>query len=318
VERRGCRAFARSWRTARALAVLLAAAAALADIAAPAANGRGPSTKEVLERVGGYVVRYETVLSGIVSEEHYVQQADASDRPHITHRELKSDLLLVNAQGHDGAGFVQFRDVFEVDGDQVRDRSQRLERLFVNPTTASRTLAAEIMHESARYNIGSVERNVNVPVLALSFMHPRYQPRFKFTMDAESAGVPSGMPKAGTFSLSVEVRVLTFRETGDDPPLVDSRDPKGRARTRGRIWVEPETGRILMTEIEIDTPTVESVTQVSYQSEPLLGFLVPVEMRETYLMPKRNYRMTGTATYGNFRQFTVKTEESVASPKDLP
>jgi len=155
-------------------------------------------------------------------------------------------------------------------------------------------------------------------VLTLSFMHPRYQRRFKFTMDTESAGVPRGMPKASNFTMSVDVRVLNFKETGT-PPLIDSRDPKGPAQCHGRVWVEPDTGRILMTEIDIDTPTVRSTIQVSYQSEPVVGFLVPVEMRERYLMPRRNYQVTGTATYDNFRQFTVKTDESIAPPKeDVP
>jgi hypothetical protein len=305
------------FRCAGADRLVVLVAVLLLGVPAAARAAGEPRLADVLARVGEYVVRYETELSGIVAEEHYTQVTDPVDRPHLTHRELKSDLLLVNAEGLDGHGFVQFRDVFEVDGDLVRDRSRRLEKLFVNPSVASRNQAAEIMRESSRYNIGSVERNVNVPVLALSFMHPRYQSRFKFTMDAQSAGVPRGMPKAGTFTLSVEVRVLNFREVGS-PPLVDSRDRHGDARTHGRVWVEPDTGRILMTELGIDTPTVESTIQVSYQSEPVVGFLVPVEMRESYAMPKQKYHMTGTATYGNFRQFTVRTKESIAPPKDLP
>ena len=278
----------------------------------------GPTLKDVLARVGDYVVRYETELAGIVAEEHYIQVGDPSDRPLLTRRELRSDLLLVSAEGRDGRGFVQFRDVYEVDGDAVRDRSERLTKLFVNPSlSAARDHARQIMRESARYNIGRVERNVNVPVLALEFMHPRFHQRFKFAMDSESAGVPKGMPTAPTFSLRVDVRVLNFRETGE-PPLVDSRDRNGAARTHGRAWIEPDTGRILMTELNIDTPTVRSTIQVSYQSEPVVGFLVPVEMREQYYMPKQSYRITGTATYGNFRQFKVKTVESIAPPKDLP
>jgi hypothetical protein len=305
--------------------IAVCAYAMLAVVPASAADN-GPTLKDVLSRVAGYVVRYEAELSGIVAEEHYSQSVqpgailgrpDAGDRTPASRRVLKSDLLLVRAEGRDGQGFVQFRDVFEVDGESVRDRSERLVRLFVNPSGSTRDQARSIMRESARYNIGSVERNVNVPVLALSFMHPRYQSRFKFTMDTESSGVPKGMPKASTFTVSVDVRVLNFKETGE-PPLIDSRDPKGAAQTHGRVWVEPDTGRILMTEIDIDTPTVRSTIQVSYQSEPVIGFLVPVEMREQYLMPRRNYQVTGTATYGNFRQFTVRTDESIAPPKELP
>ena len=281
------------------------------------AADRPPALKDVLARVGDYVVRYERELSGIVAEEHYTQDADVADRPLITHRELKSDLLLVRAEGREGEGFVQFRDVFQVDGDPVRDRSERLLTLFVEPSAAARNQARQIMGESARYNIGSVERNVNVPVLALAFMHPLYQSRFKFTMNAESRGVPKGMPNASHFAVSVDVWVVNFREVGSSP-LIDSRDRSGDARSHGRVWVEPETGRILMTELDIDTPIVRSTIQVSYQSEPVVGFLVPVEMHETYVIPKRNYHIVGAATYSNFRQFTVKTNESIGPVKDVP
>src|SRR4051812_19207744 len=212
---------------------LTCACLVLATTAVGRAAADRPALTDVLARVGDYVVRYERELSGIVAEEQYAQTADVADRPNLTHRELKSDLLLVQAQGRDGQGFIQFRDVFEVDGESVRDRGERLVTLFVNPSTASRDQAFAIMRESSRYNIGSVERNVNVPVLALSFMHPRYQPRFKFTLDSEGAGVPRGMPKASNFSLSVDVRVLHFREVGS-PPLIDSRNSRVPAKSSGR------------------------------------------------------------------------------------
>jgi hypothetical protein len=299
-------------------ALVLTLAVALA-VVSPAADG--PTLTDVLARMGDYVVRYEAELSGIVAEEHYSQDSSDSDtrgRVGPSHRELKSDLLMVRAEGRDGYGFVQFRDVYEVNGESVRDRSERLLKLFVNPTAAARDRAREIMRESSRYNIGRIERNVNVPVLALSFMHPRYIDRFRFKMETEGAGTPKGMPSASTFSLRVDVRVLSFRETGE-PPLIDSRDRNGSARTYGRIWVEPDTGRILMTQLNIDTPTVRSNIQVSYQSEPVVGFLVPVEMHEQYLLSRVGYyRMTGVARYGNFRQFTVQTNESITPPKDLP
>jgi hypothetical protein len=48
-----------------------------------------------------------------------------------------------------------------------------------------------------------------------------------------------------------------------------------------------------------------------------VGFLVPIEMRERYVMPKRSYQLTGAATYSNFRHFTVKTNETIAAPKDV-
>jgi hypothetical protein len=275
-----------------------------------------PVLNDVLARIADYVDRYEHELSGIVAEEHYTQDSDVVDRPFLTHRELKSDVLLVRAAGPEGEAYVQFRDVFEVDGDPVRDRSERLLKLFLEPSESALRQAGQIMDESSRYNIGSVERNINVPLLALMFMHPMYQRRFKFSMSNEDKGVPKGLPRSGHFTVSVDVRVVSFKETGS-PTIVHS-DRNSDARSHGRVWVDPGTGRILMTELVIEAPTVVTTVQVSYQAEPLVGFLVPVEMHETYVVPKRKYRIEGTATYSNFRQFTVKTNEKLRSAKDEP
>src|SRR3954471_3608534 len=130
------------------LALLIPAAAAAED---------RPPLQTLLARVSDYVVRYQKEISGVVMEERYVQDSDKSDRPFVTHRELKSDLLLVRTEGGTEA-YVQFRDVFDVDGDPVRDRTNRLAALFTNPRDDAKKKAAAIMNESARYNIGRVQR----------------------------------------------------------------------------------------------------------------------------------------------------------------
>jgi hypothetical protein len=48
---------------------------------------------------------------------------------------------------------------------------------------------------------------------------------------------------------------------------------------------------------------------VSYQSEPLLGLLVPIEMREWYDRRRNSSRIEAIATYGRFRQFQVTVDE---------
>ncbi len=46
-------------------------------------------------------------------------------------RDLKSDVLIV--RGPAGERWMQFRDVFEVDGKPIRDRAERLAKLFLEP-----------------------------------------------------------------------------------------------------------------------------------------------------------------------------------------
>jgi hypothetical protein len=45
---------------------------------------------------------------------------------------------------------------------------------------------------------------------------------------------------------------------------------------------------------------------VSYQTEPLMGFLVPIEMRESYV--GKGERITGEAAYGRFRQIATSPD----------
>jgi hypothetical protein len=73
-------------------------------------DAKEPSLKTVLARASGYVERFERDLAGIVAEEHYMQDVEALDalpsQPpapllDASHRELRSDLLLVRTGGSD-------------------------------------------------------------------------------------------------------------------------------------------------------------------------------------------------------------------------
>src|SRR3954470_10587257 len=85
---------------------------------APAASAQEPELPAVLAKAGVYVVEFQRRLSGIVSEETYMQDVQRLSglgrTPSLAaiHRELKSDLLLVKPAGVDR--WLQFRDVFEV------------------------------------------------------------------------------------------------------------------------------------------------------------------------------------------------------------
>ena len=67
---------------------------------------------------------------------------------------------------------MTFRDVYEVNGQKVRDRDARLEALFMNPDDSILGRAEAIRRESARFNLGPAYRDINVPTLALVMLHP--------------------------------------------------------------------------------------------------------------------------------------------------
>ena len=276
-----------------------------------------PSLDVVLGRSADYVAEFSKKLSGIVAEEFYVQDVrNISSRTSIgstsaQRRELKSDFLLVRPERSDR--YVEFRDVFEVDGNKVRDRDERLVQLFIRPAANADQVRA-IIDESARHNLGTIPRNINTPTLPLYFLQPAQQPRFRFKRarrrTPDLAGVDT--PKAGqaTFRVTTETWVIEFNEK-DRATII--RTNEGRDfPAAGRFWIDPGTGAVLMTELVMDRPEVNAVIDVSYESEPLLGFRVPIEMRERYTT--RNERIEGVARYGHFRQFRVLTNEDIAPP----
>jgi hypothetical protein len=285
-------------RAAWCLALLLAAAAG----AHPAAQQ--PTLADVLERAGKYVLKLESDLSGVVAEEHYTQNlmraGSLSSRgggPAVQtnqqHRDLRSDVLVIRPEGADR--YIQFRDVFEVDGKPVRDRDDRLAMLFLHPAPSTSEQLQEIREDSARYNLGDISRDFNVPVLALMFLHPENQPRFMFTLTR------SGRPGQPWEIEYLEVRPNTLIRTTADRDLP----------VRGRFRIEPDTGRVLLSELVAETEVVSADVTVTYERDATLGFFAPTEMRESVGTRDGILEIKGRATYSRFRRFQVKVEESI-------
>lgn len=291
--------------------MLLAIVATTALAAAPRPQSP-PDLATVLQRAGAYVTRFYEQLSAIVAEEDYRQKWDrgvVGFGPKIDRRRLRSDLALLRPVGSDD--WLQSRDVFEVDGAPVRDREERLTRLFLEPSPNLDAQIGRIKSESARYNLGDIERNLNTPLFALQILLPRQQTRFKFkrARDRDVATIHLAPDEAGVFHASTEVWAIDYDEVGH-PTLIRTGQPSPTKDlpAHGRFWVEPQTGRVLMTELRAGNRDVHGTIDVSYQSEPLLGVFVPIEMREEYA-DGRGSHITGIATYGKFRQFQVNVDQ---------
>jgi hypothetical protein len=287
----------------------LAGVAALALLTS-SASAQEPSLDEVLKRVGAYVVEFQRQLSGIVAEEDYAQSVRAPTNFGSTaakagaSRGLKSDLLLVKPAGVDR--WIQFRDVFEVDGQPVRDRSERLMKLFLAPTETTATQAEQIATESSRYNIGGIERTVNVPVFALIVLDPRVQPRFKFKRGrSRQAPVRSAAADA--------TWVVEYQEV--EPETIIRTTFNRDMPAKGRFWIEPASGRVLATELVAEDVRIRGSIVVGYDVDPALKLLLPIEMREDYDLRRDGTRVYGNATYSKFRQFQVKVDEKIAPIK---
>jgi hypothetical protein len=289
--------------------LLVAALGGIALMLAPA-SAQEPSLDAVLSRAGAYVVEFQRQLSGVVAEEQYVQDVrypigtGTRYNPLLArHRELKSDLLLVKPVG--GDRWIQFRDVFEVDGKAIRDRSERLMKLFVSPSTSSAAQADLIIQESSRYNIGNLQRTVNVPVLALLVLDPEHQGRFSFKRSTRRDPL---LEHGG--SKPADLWVIEYQEVQKKTMI---RTTNGRdLSANGRFWLDPATGRVLSSELVAEDLTIRGTIDVDYETEPAIGLLVPVLMRERYEIRRDGSRVDGEASYSHFRQFQVTVDERLA------
>ena len=294
-----------------------AAVLALAAVAAHPLAAQEPALKTVMQRAGVYVTEFRRQLSSIVAEESYVQEVrPLNARParpiaSTIRRELRSDFLLVWPAGADR--YVEFRDVFEVDGKPVRDRQERLTALLLDgsPSAASPRIQ-RIIDESARYNIGTIERNVNTPTLPLLFLAPDNQPRFRFKRVPDHAPAITRTPRdtSANFTITTEVWVVEYEEV-QRKTLIRTSSRQGYPGARP---VLDRTGHRQSADERADGG--QFCGPCDHRRQLSVGaaarFLVPIEMRERYEGRRDSTLIEGNATYGNFRQFQVRTEERIA------
>jgi hypothetical protein len=276
-------------------------------------------TSGLTARAATYVARFAGRISGVVVEETYVQ-----DLPQVArlgyrtslprgpiHRDLKSDLLLVRPAGVEA--WMQFRDVFEVDGKKVRDRNDRLTKLFLEPSKTNSSQAERIVKESARYNIGDIERTINLPFFGITILDRTVQRGFSFRIDTDGTADGPALPKKPDFTPPPGTVVLAYQETSMQTLV---RTPQGRnLPSHGRFWVRPEDGAVLMTQLVVEDYTLSAVIHVAYRMNDDIGFPMPVAMHELYTNRTNQSRVEGLATYSNIREFSVKVDEDIAPVK---
>ena len=261
---------------------------------------------EVVARAGAYVEDFVEKLSTVVMEEEYRQTFFRNRSGTAAQTRLVSEFLLVWVQGV--RAWVGFRDVFEVNGRQIRDRQDRLAKLFLGDTATALAQAARIARESSRYNLGSTERTFNVPTYALFYLHPSNTRRFRFEKADE--GCADEDTAWDIRFEEVEVPTLIRGFEGINLP------------SRGRFCLDPVSGRVIETELELHHPSVgngrpatDASARVRFAFEPRLNLWVPVEMRESY-SERLGGSTESTARYRNYRQFSVTVSEGTDVPAE--
>ena len=280
--------------------VALALTASASLPAAPAFSQEDPALPAILEKATAYVAAYVKALSSVVSEERYEQHVTRQvprglgppDRQ-FSSRTLVSDYLLVQAPG--SIEWVPFRDVYSVDGVPVRDRNDRLLKLFLEPSATAAAGVLEIRKESSRYNLGDFSSDINAPTFAMMVLGADLRGGFAFKLRGHQR-------VDGT-----DAAVVEYRETAR-PTMIRGRGFEDVPAT-GWFWVRPDTGAILRSSIETRPAGMRTKIEVTYRDDPKLEILVPGEMLERRELADQV--VEGSATYSRLRRFRVETSVEI-------
>lgn len=276
-----------------------------AGVDAQVGNTPGSGFTTIISSAMRYAMAYEQKFALMVAEETSIQELQRPPNPGdnlsqrnpgggmraggaIEQKIIRSDFMLVQLGG-DGEGWMPFRDAFEVKGTKLRERNDRLLKLFQGNDREKFEKAAKLSDDTARHNLGNVARTINIPTLAMMFLHPRVNERFEFTDEGEE---------------TIAGRVLrraAYREVAR-PTLIKTTRGRDLALT-GHIWIDPFTGTVVKTDLNAADPAVRCAITVTFRRDEALDFWVPDQMDEYYKAALGLDEIVAIATYSNVRTF---------------
>lgn len=260
-----------------------------------------PSLEQLLDRMGEYLIEYESQLSSIVADERFEQNVyrlGAGGRNLAT--TLESEIAFIRLPG--GAEWLGFRDVRRVNWKPVKTKGPSIDEVLVS-AAGDLTKALAIAKASARHNLG-LPRTINVPTAPLDIIHPMHRAAHKFAV-------------AGNDTVrGTRTTVITFLELRR-PTLV--REPTGLSLvSSGRIWVEPSSGVVWRVEwiYQAEQRRAGAAApprlRVEFERDKELGMMIPKQMTEVFAADRA--RGEGRATYSNFRRFGTSARIVPESP----
>jgi hypothetical protein len=250
-------------------------------------GAQSPKVDELILKATTYAHYFIEHFANVVAEETYAQEITVPRRKRV----LVSDFLLVRYPGDEL--WQAFRDVAEVDGTPVRDREDRMLKLFLQPSSNALRRAAEIAGAGSRYNLIDIG-TINNPLLVLAFLQRQYADRFRFNL--------AGLDK----DLGPDVRTVRFVEFRQ--PTLLKWNASTDMSSRGLMWIEENTGRVVKTQLQLGGVRYPIRVTTTFKFDAELRINVPTLMEDWY--PQGGGEFRGKATYGKFRRFEIKTDES--------
>jgi hypothetical protein len=270
-------------------------------LSGPPVEARTPLPPEV-QMAAKHAVAFAESAETLLADEHYVQEVknrpsataiprDSTAGITIEKRQLDSEVALIQIVS--GELWLLARDVQRIDGREVEPSQRRpLPKIQVGAVEEGVKQLREIAAQGARFNIGGIRRDINVPTLALWLLTPAVNQRFNFTVGGSET--IDGHP----------VQVIRFRERRapylfqvDGIPVPVS----------GRVWLDRSHGVVMRTELLLQSSSQRSRASVvvNYQFDEKAEAWVPRDMAEHYRQALDSEFVVAKATYSNVRRFST-------------
>ncbi len=204
-----------------------------------------------------YVEKYATTVSGVTLDETLVLIETSSGADRRVPQRIGADMVLVRFDDR----LAGLRDLYAVDTRPLRDHRPRVVDALSQPTQAHVDLAQQYVREHAAFLLHNVVVWYTDPVMALQYVSAAQEA--KLTYKLEGSKKINGVQTYG----------LGFKEAKDGPRVL-SQIP-GNAESWGRLWIDPETGAVHMTELWVQSQTDVVRVQVTFEPDKKLGWLLP-------------------------------------------
>ena len=221
-----------------------------------ASSQAAPTVDDLRKKAGEYIAQYSEAVSGVTLEEQFllVQTTGGSARVPIR---IASDVTLFVLDQF----AVGLRDVYAIDTRPVRERQPRVINALKEPAGPNIELVRRYIRENAAHLLHNVVVWYTDPLLALQFGAPANQSKITYKLE--------GNKKMN----GVQVYGLGYKETSEDARVLVK--VPGKAKSSGRLWVDPLTGAIHMTEFWVQSETDTIRIQVEFALDKTLKLLLP-------------------------------------------
>jgi hypothetical protein len=284
-------------RRVSAAIAAIAAFGAFGVTALTAPQGQDPSLAEALTKAGAYVAGYRTKASGVALDEMLLLTEVGGVKMQVPRR-VASDVVLLNISDR----LLGMRDPYAIDTKPTRAPGPRIVNELKEPTVAAWQRVEQYAREGAHYLMANVVLWYSEPTLALRFIETDNQPGIEYKLE--------GRKRLN----NVQTIGIGFKEKRSDLKKYLLATPSN-PHSSGRIWVDPATGAIHMTELWVQSDTDTARVQVNYALDATTGLLVPKDAAHSFDERERGTGMSSMGAGGAGRRMSFEANAKYTNPK---